>query len=458
MKVIICGAGQVGFGIAQRLSAEQNDVTVLDSSSELIQSISDSLDVQGFVGHGAHPDDLQKAGAEEADMIIAVTSIDEINMVACQVAHSLFNIPTKIARVRAQSYLSPEWQDMFTRDNMPIDVIISPEIAVGESVLRQLAVPGAFETISFADGLITVLGVTCEEDCPIVNTPLKQLTELFPDLTAVVVGISRDGKLFVPHSDDQMHSGDDVYIVAESTQIERTLAIFGHQERQARRIIIAGGGNIGNYVARKLEERQSRTNVKIIESDRKTAIDIAEKVNRTVILHGDALDPEIMREAGIGEAEMFVALTNQDQVNILACIMAKRMGSARALSLVSNSDFSSMIRSVGIDGFISPRGITISTILQHVRRGRIRGVHSIQNGRAEVLEAEALETSSLIGQPLSEVGLPDGMRIGGIVRDGKVLIPDGKMHIKKADRIVIFALADQVKVVEQMFRVSLEFF
>ncbi len=210
MKVLICGAGQVGFGIAQRLSAEQNDVTVLDNSSELIQSISDSLDVQGFVGHGAHPGDLQRAGAEEADMIIAVTSIDEINMVACQVAHSLFNIPTKIARIRAQNYLSPQWQDLFSRDNMPIDVIISPEIAVGESVLRQLAVPGAFETISFADDLITVLGVTCEEDCPIIDTPLKQLTELFPDLVAVVVGISRDGKLFVPHSDDEMHAGDDV--------------------------------------------------------------------------------------------------------------------------------------------------------------------------------------------------------------------------------------------------------
>ncbi len=458
MKVIICGAGQVGFGIAQRLSAEQNDVTVLDNSPELIQSISDSLDVQGFVGHGAHPDDLQKAGAEDADMIIAVTSIDEINMVACQVAHSLFNIPTKIARVRAQSYLSPEWQDLFTRDNMPIDVIISPEIAVGESVLRQLAVPGAFETISFADGQITVLGVTCEEDCPIVNTPLKQLTELFPDLTAVVVGISREGRLFVPHSDDQMHSGDDVYIIADSSQVERTLAIFGHQERQARRIVIAGGGNIGNYVATKLEERQSRTKVKIIEADRKRAIKIADHVNRTVILHGDALDPEIMREAGMAEAETFVALTNQDQVNILACIMAKRAGCARTLSLVSNSDFSTMIRSVGIDAFISPRGITISTILQHLRRGRIRGVHSIQNGRAEVLEAEALETSSLIGQPLSEAGLPDGMRIGGIVRNGEVLIPDGKLQIKKGDRIVIFAMADQVKVVEQMFRVSLEFF
>lgn len=458
MKVIICGAGQVGFGIAQRLSVEQNDVTVLDSSSELIQSISDSLDVQGFVGHGSHPDDLQRAGAEEADMIIAVTSIDEINMVACQVAHSLFNIPTKIARVRAQSYLSPEWQDLFTRDNMPIDVIISPEVAVGESILQQLAVPGAFETISFADGLITVLGVTCEEDCPIVNTPLKQLTELFPDLSAVVVGISRDGRLFVPHSDDQMHSGDDVYIIADSSQVERTLAIFGHQERQARRIIIAGGGNIGSYVARKLEERQSRTNVKIIESDRKRAIEIADQVDRTVILHGDALDPEIMREAGMAQAETFVALTNHDQVNILACIMAKRIGSARTLSLVSNSDFSSMIRSIGIDAFISPRGTTISTILQHVRRGRIRGVHSVQNGRAEVLEAEALETSPLIGRPLFEVGLPDGMRIGGIVRDGKVLIPDGQMQIKKGDRIVIFALADQVKTVEQMFRVSLEFF
>lgn len=458
MKVIICGAGQVGFGIAERLSAEQNDVTVIDHSPELIQRISDSLDVQGFVGHGSHPDNLQRAGAEEADMIIAVTLIDEVNMVACQVAHSLFNIPTKVARVRAQNYLSPEWQDLFTRDNMPIDVIISPEVAAGDSVLRQLAVPGAFETISFADDMITVAGVTCEDDCPIINTPLKQLTELFPDLAAVVVGISRDGHLFVPQSDDQMHAGDDVYFIAEATQVERTLGIFGHQERQARRIVIAGGGNIGNYVARKLEERHSRTKVKIIENNRQRAIEIADQVDRTVILHGDTLDPEIMREAGTEEADTFVALTNQDQVNILACIMAKRLGCARTISLVNNSDFSSLIRSVGIDSFISPRATTISTILQHVRRGRIRGVHSIQNGRAEVLEAEALDTSPLVGQALSEVGLPDGMRIGGVVRDGKVLMPHGKMQIKTGDRIVIFALADQVKVVEQMFRVSLEFF
>ena len=209
MKVIVCGAGQVGFGIAERLAAEQNDVTVVDSSPVLIQTITDSLDVQGIVGHGSHPDILHRAGAEDADMIIAVTFTDEVNMMACQVAHSLFNIPTKIARIRAQSYLQPVWGNLFSRDNLPIDVIISPEMAVGQMVLRRLALPGAFETINFVDDKVIAMGITCEEDCPVVNTPLEQLTELFPDLNAVVVGIARDGRVFVPHSSDQMLVGDD---------------------------------------------------------------------------------------------------------------------------------------------------------------------------------------------------------------------------------------------------------
>ena len=458
MKVIVCGAGQVGFGIAERLAAEQNDVTVIDSSPVLIQTITDSLDVQGLVGHGSHPDILHRAGAEDADMIIAVTFTDEVNMMACQVAHSLFNIPTKIARVRAQSYLEPIWGNLISRDNLPIDVIISPEMAVGQMVLRRLALPGAFETINFVEDKVIAMGVTCEEDCPVVNTPLEQLTELFPDLAAVVVGIVRDGRVFVPHSSDQMLVGDDAYLIAERSQAERTLGIFGHEEKEARRIVIAGGGNVGFYVARKLEELQSRTQVKIIEGSRERAVYIAEGLRKAVILNGNALEVDLLREAGIDETEAFIALTNNDKVNILSSLMAKQEGAGRALSLVSNSDYTPMLKSLGIDAYISPRATTISAVLQHVRRGRIRGVHSIQNGRAEVLEAEALETATLVGKPLREAKLPDGLRIGAIVRGGEVIIPDGDTEVRPHDRIVIFALADQVREVEHMFRVSLEYF
>ena len=458
MKVIICGAGQVGFGIAERLAAENNDVTVIDRTPDLVQTITDALDVRGVVGHGSHPDVLERAGASDSDMIIAVTFADEVNMVACQVAHSLFNIPTKIARVRDQSYLAPGWQDLFSRENMPIDVIISPEVAVGDMVLRRLAQPGAFETISFVDDQVFVVGVTCEEDCPIVNTPLRQLTELFPDLNAVVVGIMRDGKIFVPHGQDQMLVGDEVYFAAERDQVERTLGIFGHDEKQARRIVIAGGGNIGFYVAHQLEATQSRTKIKIIETDRKRAEFIADELKRAVILNGNALDHELLREAGVNDADTFISLSNDDQVNILASVMAKREGCPRALSLVSNTNYAGVIRSLGIDAHISPKAMTVSTILQHARRGSIRRVHAVQNSAAEVIEAEALETSPLVGKPLRDAELPDGFRLGAVVRDNKVIIPHGDTELRAHDRVVMFALAGKVREVEQMFRVSLEYF
>ena len=277
MKVIICGAGLVGYGIAEHLSSEDNDVSVIDMEPVLVQRISDTLDVRGFLGHGAHPDVLDQAGARDADMIIAVTFHDEVNMVACQVAHSLFKIPTKIARIRAQSYREPHWQDLFSRDHLPIDVIISPEAEVGEMVLRRLSLPGAFDTVNFAQGQIAAVGISCDENCPILDTPLRQLSELFPDLFAVVVGISRNGTVFVPHGNDQLLAGDDVYVVSRTDHVERTLSIFGHEEKHAQRVVIAGGGNIGLYVAEKLEERGGHTRRKLVELDRTRALHVAER-------------------------------------------------------------------------------------------------------------------------------------------------------------------------------------
>jgi trk system potassium uptake protein TrkA len=458
MKIIICGAGQVGFGIAERLSAEDNDVTVIDTSDRLVRAISDTLDVQGIVGHGAHPDVLAQAGASEADMIIAVTFIDEVNMMACEVANAIFNIPTKVARVRAQSYLAPEYRRLFARENTAIDVVISPEIAVGEMVMRRLSLPGAFESIYFADEKVIAMGITVGEDCPIINTPLHQLTELFPDLNAVVVAIHRDDDLMVPHSDEQLLPGDSVYVIADQKQAARTLGLFGHEEQRATRVIIGGGGNVGLYLANALEQRDSNINIRIIEANRERAEFVAESLKRTVVLNGSSLDQEILREAGVQQADAFVALTNDDKVNVLSTLLAKQEGAGQTMCLVSGLALGPLVSSLGIDSFIDPRTVTVSSILQHVRRGRIRGVHAIQRGAGEIIEAEALDTSPMIGKPLREVELPEGVRLGAVVRGEEVIIPDGDTVIKPHDHVILAALRDQVKQLQHLFRVSLEYF
>ena len=458
MKIIICGAGQVGFGIAERLASEDNDVTVIDMSARLVRAISDTLDVQGIVGHGSHPDILAQAGATEADMIIAVTFIDEVNMMACEVANAIFNIPTKIARVRAQPYLYPEYRGLFSRDNTAIDVVISPETAVGEMILRRLALPGAFESIYFADERVVAMGITVDEDCPIINTPLTQLTDLFPDLNAVVVAINRDGELTIPHGQDQMLPGDSVYVIADQDQAIRTLGLFGHEEQQATRVIIGGGGNIGLYLAHKLEQRDSEVQIRIIEADRERAEFVAEDLKRTVILNGSCLDQEILREAGVQQADVFVALTNDDKVNVLSSLLAKQEGGDQAMCLVSGPTLGPLVSSLGIESVIDPRTVTVSSILQHVRRGRIRGVHPIQGGAGEIIEAEALETSPMIGKPLREVELPDGVRLGAVVRGDAVIIPNGNTEIKPHDHVILAAVRDQVKQLQHLFRVSLEYF
>jgi trk system potassium uptake protein len=458
MRVIICGAGQVGYGIAERLAAERNDVSVIDTSPDLIRAIRDTLDVRGFIGHGSHPDVLEAAGAQQADMIIAVTLYDEVNMVACQLAHSLFNVPTKIARIRSQSYLRAHYQDLFSRDNMPIDVIISPELEVGEMVLRRIALPGANDIMRFADDKVAMVAIDCLEECPVINTPLAQLSELFPDLPSTVVGVQRNGRVFIPHSADQLVAGDLAYVVTTKDQVRRTLGLFGHEEAEATRIVIAGGGNIGLYVARTLEARQSSTRVKIIEHTRERAVAIADQLRRTVVLHGSALDQQLLLEADVPEADLMVALTNSDQVNILSSVMAKRLGCKTNLALINNPSYHDLTMTLGIDAQVNPRSVTISRVLQHVRRGRIRAVHSIHRGAAEIIEAEALETSPLVGSALRDLQLPEGMRIGAVYRAGEVIKPSGDLRIKPKDRVVIFSLESAVRQVEQMFRVSIEFF
>ncbi len=458
MKVIVCGAGQVGFNIARHLAGEGNDVTVIDQSPDLIRKISDSLDVKGMVGLASHPNMLEKAGAKAADMVIAVTFADEVNMVACQVCHSLFNVPTKIARIRQQSYLTPMWRDLFSRDHMPIDVIISPEIEVARAVIRRLQVPGAIDMIPFADDKVRILGVHCTEDCPILHTPLRQLTELFPDLNMFIVGILRGDRMIVPSGDDHMAPGDDVYFAVDTRHVERSLAAFGHEEKEARRVIIVGGGNIGLFLAREIEEHHRGVNLKVIEIDPARAEIVADQLSQTVVLNGSALDREILEEANVAATETIVAVSNDDEVNILSSLLAKRYGARRAVTLINNLTYGQLVGSLGIDVVVSPRDVTVSTILQHVRRGRIRAVHSLREGLAEVIEAEALETSPLVGTPLREVKLPAGIIVGAIVRGEEVIIPRGDTVVRANDRVVICAVAGLVKKVEKMFSVRLEFF
>ncbi len=458
MKVIVCGAGQVGFNITRYLAQEDNDITVVDQSPELIRKISDTLDVKAIIGFASHPEVLARAGAADADLLIAVTQADEVNMVACQVAHSLFDVTTKIARIRQQGYLNPMWANLYSRDHMPIDVVISPEREVAEAIGRRLQVPGVFDMIPLADGKVKLIGVRCEEDCPIVNTPLRQLTQLFPDLNVVIIGLARDNEARIPSADDEMLPGDEVYFVAESDHVPRAMAAFGHEEAEARRLVIFGGGNIGQFLAQAIEENNPSVNLKVIEADKARAEAAARTLKRSVVLEGDVLEADILEEANVGTAEAVVAVTNDDETNILASLLAKRLGSGRAITLVNSGAYAPLISSLGVDVAVSPRNITVSTILQHVRRGRIHSVNTLRDGFGELIEAEAMDTSGLIGKPLREAELPHGVILGSVVRGNEVILPRGSTVVEVGDRIVLFARSEAVKEVEKMFSVRLEFF
>ncbi|MEM6683088.1 MAG: Trk system potassium transporter TrkA [Pseudomonadota bacterium] len=458
MRVIVCGAGRVGYSIARRLSQQRNDVTVIDQSIELVQNTTEMLDVQGIVGFASSPDILDKAKASDADMIVAVTLSDEVNMIACQVAHSLFNIPTKIARVRNQSYLGAEWADLFSRDNLPIDVIISPEVEIAAAIRRRIELPGASDIMPFVDDAVSVVGVNIDEDCPVVDTPLRQLETLFPDLDLTVMGIIRGDKVLTVAADDMMLIGDKAYFSCAREQMERALSVFGKDVKRGGRMVLMGGGNVGYFLGDDLSKRGFAKNVSILEHDRGRAERLAQLLPDITVLHGSALDSELLDEVGVGSAERVICVTNDDEVNILASLLAKRLGAKKSMALINNQTFRPLLSQLGLDVVIDPREITVSRILGEIRRGRIRSVHSLADGRAEVLEAEALETSALVGKTISKAKLPDGIRIGSIYRSGKVMSVRSNTVIEPKDRVVIFALADMVRKVEQMFAVRLEYF
>lgn len=458
MKVIICGAGQVGHNIARYLATAGNKVTIIDQSVELAQRLGDSLDIQTIVGHASLPGVLEQAGADDADMLIAVTYADEVNMVACQVAHTLFNVPTKIARIRQQAYLEGRWQDLFVGSHLPIDVVISPEREVAHAIALRLEVTGALNVVPFADDRVRLVAVRASAECPILATPLRQLTYLFPNLHIVVVGIGRGDRFFIPDADDHILAEDEVHFVVETSHIGRALPAFGHEQGRSDRVVIAGGGNIGLFLAQELESRHPHIGLKVIEADERRAELAADRLVRGVVLRGDARDREILEEANIQSCEAVVTVTNNDEVNIMAALLAKRLGCGRALALVNNSTYNVIMRSIGIDVAINPRDTTVSSILQHVRRGRIKAVHTIRDGEAEVFEAEALETSPLVDRPLKELRPAGGMIVGAVVRNGAMITPRPETVVKAHDRVVIVARSDMVKKVEQLFAVRLDYF
>lgn len=457
MRVIVCGAGKVGVSIARQMALEGMDVVVVDQSAQLAQQLGDSLDVQTITGHASDPHVLQLAGADKADMIIAATVSDEVNMVACQVAHSLFGVPKKIARVRTQGYLSESWRSMFARDHMPIDVIISPEVEVARAVVRRVTAPGAFELIPLMDGLARLIGVRIGEDCPIINTPLRQLTALFPDLQITVLGIARDDHYYVPNSDDQIFPEDRVYFIAAAAHMDRAMAAFGHMEQQARRVLIIGGGNIGLMIGAALEE-SGAVAVRVIERSVEQAERAAEVLPGAIVINGDALEPEILEEAGVADSDIAITVTDNDEANILSSLMAKRAGADRTISLINRASFSTLVSPLDIDVVVNPRDITISTILRHVRRGRIREVHSIGDGFGEVLELDALATSNVVNKRISELSMPEGAIVGAILRDDEIELPKPDTQIREGDRVVLFAEETVVRRVERLFEVRLEFF
>ena len=461
MNIIICGAGRVGFTIAKILSEQGHSITVIDQSSEDIQKIDDSLDVKSIVGKATYPSILEKANASDADMIIAVTRNDEINMLICQIAFSIFNVQKKIARIRSQDYLNPKFTKVYNKENLPIDVIISPEIEIAKSLQRKLEAPGALDNVTFANNKIRLLEILINETCPLQNIKLNELTKKFPKLNANIMGVIREDKFIILKKNDIVLKDDKMYVIIDASQMKDTLNAFGHNEKISNKILIIGGGNIGFNLAKNLEESFDDARVKIIEKIKERAELIASELNNTIVINGDALDEEILMEANIDEAQTVLALTNDDEDNLMVSVLVEKLANdneksneKRTMALINKPNYSLLQSSLKIDDFIDPRMNTVSSILKHIHKGTIENAYSILNGEYEIIEAEIIETSELINKELKNSNLPDEIRVGAILRDKEVIIPRSNFVFKKEDSVVLLAKKDFLHIVENMFRIS----
>ena len=455
MNIIICGAGRVGYTIAKLLSEQDHSITVIDQSSEDIQKINEDLDVKSIVGKATFPTVLEKANADEADMIIAVTRSDEINMLICQIAFSVFKIQKKIARIRSQEYLDSKFSKVYSIENLPIDVIISPEVEIAKSIQRKLEAPGALDNVPFADNKIRLLEVDVDDKCPLIDIKLEDITKKFSKLEANILGVIRNEKFVFLKKKDVMKKNDKAYVIINSSQMQLTLDAFGHNEKISNKFLIIGGGNIGFNLAKNLENTMDAARIKIVEKNKDRAEHIANKLNNSLVINGNGLDEDVLKEANIEDAETVLALTNDDEDNLMVSVLVEKFSKdKRTMALINKPNYSLLQNSLKIDDLIDPRMNTVSSILKHVHKGTIETAYTILNGEFEVIEAEIIDSSELINKELKNSNLPDDIRIGAILRKNSIIIPTSKFIFEKKDIVVFLAKRDQLPLVERLFQIS----
>jgi len=457
MKIIILGAGQVGGTLAEHLANEQNDITVVDTNGGKLRALQDRLDIGTVLGGASHPGTLLKAGAEDADLLIAVTNSDEINMMACQVAQSLFNTPTKISRVRSPNYLAYQDQ-LFNRENIPVDVIIGPEQLVTRSIEQLIENPGALQVLDFADGRVQLVAVRAYHDGPIVGHELREIRNHMPRVDTRVAAIFRQNRPILPEGTTVVEAGDEVFFIAAKENIRAVMSELRKVDKTYKRVMIAGGGNIGATLAQSIENKYR---VKVIERSYDRCKVLSERLRHTIVLNGSASEPQLLTQENIEACDVFCALTNNDESNIMMSMLAKRMGAKKVITLITNPAYAELVGDE-IDIAISPQQITIGSLLTHVRRGDISNVHSLRRGAAEAIEVTAhgdSRSSRVVGRRLDEISLPDGVTVGAVVRDREVLIAHGDVIIETDDHVILF-LVDKSKIsaVEKLFAVGFGFF
>jgi len=450
MKSIICGAGDVGYSIADKLSKEGFEVTVVDESKDRLKKISDNLDVKVTLGSPSLPSVLLRAGAKECEILIAVTRSDETNMVCCQIGYSLFSIPKKIARIRQQDYLKGEWQNLYTNDNLPIDAIISPEEEVAHALYRRIQSPGSIDMVELADSRLKFVGIKCEKNCKILGKTIRELSNQFTDYLANVLFVFRGEQKFIVNSNTKLELNDLIYFVADNNDLSGVMKAFGHDETQAQKIVIIGGGNIGHSLAQIIEESDNKITTSLIEFNKKRSEYLASVLKLVTVTNGDGLDHQILDEVDISDAGYCIAVTDDDEVNILTSLLAKRAGATNCMALINNSSYSSLLNNIGIDITIDPKLITISKILEKVRGGRIRSDYTMGGGFGEVIEAEILPNSSFARKDINQLSLPKAIRVGAILRNDKIIIPNSKTVFEEKDDVVFFAETSCIKKLEKL--------
>ncbi|WP_417499262.1 Trk system potassium transporter TrkA [Methylophaga sp.] len=456
MKIIILGAGQVGGSTAESLVNEGNDVTVVDTDSYLLERIQDRLDIRAVNGHASSPETLIAAGIEDADMLIAVTQNDEVNMVACQVANALFKTPKKLARIRASDYV--EYPALFSPDAFATDVIISPEQLVTAYIQRLIEQPEVLQVVEFFDGMAQLVAVEVSEQSPMAGKPISKLLDILPDIKMRVAAIFRDNQAIQATGREALQPGDEIFFLALTQHISKLVKVFRHAYKTYERILIAGGGNIGRQLAKRIETNHK---VKIIEMDPKRARFIAEGLKKSVVLHGDAGDANLLQEENISKTDVFCAVTNDDEVNILSSMLAKRMGARKVISIIGKASHVELVRGTSIDLAISPAQITIGSLLTHIRKGDVVTVHSLRQGAAEAIEVIAhgdLTTSKVVGRHIEQIKLPASASVAAILRNEHVLFSDKSLVIEPDDHLIIFISNQRdIMAVEKLFQVDFNY-